>query len=122
MGAAGVHLTVVTLHVVVSVHGHHMNGCLTALEKEADSHVCSLDLKHYVLSIKAALSTMCHPENTCPSDKDRAIQHVPKTDVYVPWATSPAGVTHRHVTVRKSHGFWLMQELPLPAMFLRKLT
>lgn len=22
-----------------------------------------------------------------------------------------------HVTVRKSHGCWLMQELPLPAMF-----
>lgn len=28
------HLTVVTLHVVVSVHGHHTDGGLTALEDE----------------------------------------------------------------------------------------
>lgn len=27
-------LTVVTLHMVVSVHGHHTNGCLTALCRE----------------------------------------------------------------------------------------
>lgn len=62
MCEAGAHLTVVTLHVVVSVHGHHTNGCLTALEKEADSYARSLDLKHYDLSIKAPLSTMCHLE------------------------------------------------------------
>lgn len=31
----GVYLTVVTLHMVVSVHGHHTNGCLTALEEKA---------------------------------------------------------------------------------------
>lgn len=28
------HLTVVALHVVISVHGHHTDGCLTALEEE----------------------------------------------------------------------------------------
>lgn len=39
---ARAHLTVVTLHVVVSVHGYHTNGRLTALEKEVESHVCSL--------------------------------------------------------------------------------
>lgn len=31
---AQAHLTVVTLHMVVSVHGHHTDGCLTALEEE----------------------------------------------------------------------------------------
>lgn len=37
-GAGGLgdcaHLTVITLHVVVSVHGHHPDGGLTALEDE----------------------------------------------------------------------------------------
>lgn len=31
---AQAHLTVVTLHMIVSVHGHHTDGCLTALEEE----------------------------------------------------------------------------------------
>lgn len=34
-GKSGAYLTVVTLHMVVSVHGHHTNGCLTALEEKA---------------------------------------------------------------------------------------
>lgn len=55
-------------------------------------------------------------------DKHRALQHMRKRDVYVPWASSPTGITHRHVTVRKSHGCSLMQELLLPATFLKKLT
>jgi hypothetical protein len=36
-GRAWAHLTVITLHVVVSVHGHHTDGGLTALEGERDS-------------------------------------------------------------------------------------
>lgn len=31
---AHAHLTVIAFHVVVSVHGHHTDGCLTALEEE----------------------------------------------------------------------------------------
>lgn len=30
------HLTVVALHVVISVHGHHSDGSLTALEEETE--------------------------------------------------------------------------------------
>lgn len=31
----GAYLTVVALHMVVSIHGHHTDGCLAALEEKA---------------------------------------------------------------------------------------
>lgn len=76
------YLTVVTLHMVVSVHGHHTNGCLTALEEKAE-FTFFLDLEHYGLSVKTHLSTTCHSQLRW---------QVSKSEYTCGLASSPTGV------------------------------